>query len=197
MQKTRRTRRRVQRAWTWDSFTGWRWRARHARPTGRSAAFTMANPCAASPPSPGPTRRALVSLPDPVGRLRRAGGGPPRSWPAWGWSTPIIKKGFGGAGSCSWPEAIAARSPSSTPWSGSPSGGSRPRIGEGLILDLRRSVFGQHPGGLPVAFFTPHPDRRPRQAGLNNDVIGAQRAFTWTLSGVVSNGHHAAPHARP
>jgi len=25
---------------------------------------------------------------------------------------------------------------------------------------------------------------------LNNDVIGAQRAFTWTLSGVVSNVTH-------
>ena len=59
------------------------------------------------------------------------------------------------------------------------------RIGEGLILDLRRAVFG-HVQKMPVAFFT-----RTRTGALvsrlNNDVIGAQRAFTWTLSGVVSN----------
>ncbi|HYT39114.1 MAG TPA: ABC transporter ATP-binding protein [Acidimicrobiia bacterium] len=59
------------------------------------------------------------------------------------------------------------------------------RIGEGLILDLRRAVFG-HIQRMPVAFFT-----RTRTGALvsrlNNDVIGAQRAFTWTLSGVVSN----------
>jgi ABC-type multidrug transport system fused ATPase/permease subunit len=59
------------------------------------------------------------------------------------------------------------------------------RIGEGLILDLRRTVFG-HIQRMPVAFFT-----RTRTGALvsrlNNDVIGAQRAFTWTLSGVVSN----------
>jgi ATP-binding cassette, subfamily B, bacterial len=59
------------------------------------------------------------------------------------------------------------------------------RIGEGLILDLRRAVF-DHVQRMPVAFFT-----RTRTGALvsrlNNDVIGAQRAFTWTLSGVVSN----------
>jgi ATP-binding cassette, subfamily B, bacterial len=59
------------------------------------------------------------------------------------------------------------------------------RIGEGLILDLRRTVFGDVQR-MPVAFFT-----RTRTGALvsrlNNDVIGAQRAFTWTLSGVVSN----------
>jgi len=59
------------------------------------------------------------------------------------------------------------------------------RIGEGLILDLRRAVFG-HVQRMPVAFFT-----RTRTGALvsrlNNDVIGAQRAFTWTLSGVVGN----------
>ena len=59
------------------------------------------------------------------------------------------------------------------------------RIGEGLILDLRRAVFG-HVQRMPVAFFT-----RTRTGALvsrlNSDVIGAQRAFTWTLSGVVSN----------
>lgn len=59
------------------------------------------------------------------------------------------------------------------------------RIGEGIILDLRRAVF-SHVQRMPVAFFT-----RTRTGALvsrlNNDVIGAQRAFTWTLSGVVSN----------
>jgi ABC-type multidrug transport system fused ATPase/permease subunit len=59
------------------------------------------------------------------------------------------------------------------------------KIGEGLILDLRRAVFG-HVQRMPVAFFM-----RTRTGALvsrlNNDVIGAQRAFTWTLSGVVGN----------
>ncbi|HUS61625.1 MAG TPA: ABC transporter ATP-binding protein [Acidimicrobiales bacterium] len=59
------------------------------------------------------------------------------------------------------------------------------KIGEGLILDLRRAVFG-HVQRMPIAFFM-----RTRTGALvsrlNNDVIGAQRAFTWTLSGVVSN----------
>ncbi|MFB4313186.1 ABC transporter ATP-binding protein [Actinomadura sp. 21ATH] len=58
-------------------------------------------------------------------------------------------------------------------------------IGEGLILDLRTSVF-DHVQRMPVAFFT-----RTRTGALvsrlNNDVIGAQRAFSDTLSGVVSN----------
>ncbi|WP_093263167.1 ABC transporter ATP-binding protein [Thermostaphylospora chromogena] len=59
------------------------------------------------------------------------------------------------------------------------------RIGEGLILDLRTAVF-DHVQRMPVAFFT-----RTRTGALvsrlNNDVIGAQRAFSDTLSGVVSN----------
>ena len=59
------------------------------------------------------------------------------------------------------------------------------RIGENLILDLRRAVF-DHVQTMPVAFFT-----RTRTGALvsrlNNDVIGAQRAFSDTLSGVVSN----------
>jgi len=59
------------------------------------------------------------------------------------------------------------------------------RIGEGLILDLRREVF-THVQRMPVAFFT-----RTRTGALvsrlNNDVIGAQRAFSDTLSGVVTN----------
>lgn len=58
-------------------------------------------------------------------------------------------------------------------------------IGEDLILDLRRAVF-DHVQRMPVAFFT-----RTRTGALvsrlNNDVIGAQRAFSDTLSGVVGN----------
>ncbi|GAB7044996.1 ABC transporter ATP-binding protein [Catenuloplanes indicus] len=58
-------------------------------------------------------------------------------------------------------------------------------IGEGLILDLRTAVF-DHVQRQPVAFFT-----RTRTGALvsrlNNDVIGAQRAFSDTLSGVVGN----------
>ncbi|WP_433611440.1 ABC transporter ATP-binding protein [Prescottella agglutinans] len=58
-------------------------------------------------------------------------------------------------------------------------------IGEDLILDLRTAVF-DHVQRMPVAFFT-----RTRTGALvsrlNNDVIGAQRAFSDTLSGVVGN----------
>ena len=58
-------------------------------------------------------------------------------------------------------------------------------IGEALILDLRTAVF-DHVQRMPVAFFT-----RTRTGALvsrlNNDVIGAQRAFSSTLSGVVGN----------
>ncbi|MFI6208327.1 ABC transporter ATP-binding protein [Streptomyces sp. NPDC051041] len=58
-------------------------------------------------------------------------------------------------------------------------------LGEGLILDLRTAVF-DHVQRMPVAFFT-----RTRTGALvsrlNNDVIGAQRAFSTTLSGVVGN----------
>ncbi|MCF1644776.1 ABC transporter ATP-binding protein [Streptomyces indiaensis] len=58
-------------------------------------------------------------------------------------------------------------------------------LGEHLILDLRTAVF-DHVQRMPVAFFT-----RTRTGALvsrlNNDVIGAQRAFSTTLSGVVGN----------
>ena len=59
------------------------------------------------------------------------------------------------------------------------------RLGEGLILDLRRRVF-EHVQAMPIAFFT-----RTRTGALvsrlNSDVIGAQRAFTSALAGVVTN----------
>ncbi|MPZ61101.1 MAG: ATP-binding cassette domain-containing protein [Propionibacteriales bacterium] len=59
------------------------------------------------------------------------------------------------------------------------------RIGEGLIYDLRTQVF-SHVQRLPVAFFT-RAQTGALVSRLNSDVIGAQRAFTSTLSGVVSN----------
>src|SRR5256714_5867230 len=59
------------------------------------------------------------------------------------------------------------------------------RIGESVIVDLRRAVF-EHVQRMPVAFFT-----RTRTGALvsrlNNDVIGAETALTSTLSGVVTN----------
>ncbi|WP_245706811.1 ABC transporter ATP-binding protein [Austwickia chelonae] len=58
-------------------------------------------------------------------------------------------------------------------------------IGEGLIFRLRTEVF-NHVCAQPLAFFT-----RTRTGALvsrlNSDVIGAQQAFTSTLSAVVSN----------
>ncbi len=59
------------------------------------------------------------------------------------------------------------------------------RLGEGLIFDLRRRVF-QHVQRMPVAFFT-RTHTGALVSRLNNDVIGAQRAFTSALSGVVTN----------
>ncbi|MGI8676988.1 MAG: ABC transporter ATP-binding protein [Nocardioidaceae bacterium] len=59
------------------------------------------------------------------------------------------------------------------------------RIGEGLIYDLRTRVF-SHVQRMPLAFFT-RTQTGALVSRLNNDVIGAQRAFTSTLSGVVSN----------
>ena len=59
------------------------------------------------------------------------------------------------------------------------------RIGEGVILDLRRAVF-DHVQRMPLPFFT-RTQTGALVSRLNNDVIGAQRAFTSTLSGVVSN----------
>lgn len=58
-------------------------------------------------------------------------------------------------------------------------------LGEGLILDLRRTVF-DHVQSMPVAFFT-RTQTGALVSRLNNDVIGAQRAFTSALAGVVTN----------
>ncbi|HSK27286.1 MAG TPA: ABC transporter ATP-binding protein [Jiangellales bacterium] len=59
------------------------------------------------------------------------------------------------------------------------------RIGEGLIYDLRTEVF-DHVQRQPVAFFT-RTQTGSLVSRLNSDVIGAQQAFTSTLSQVVSN----------
>ena len=59
------------------------------------------------------------------------------------------------------------------------------RIGEGLIYDLRTSVFG-HVQRQPIAFFT-RAQTGALVSRLNNDVIGAQQAFTSTMSGVLGN----------
>jgi ATP-binding cassette subfamily B protein len=59
------------------------------------------------------------------------------------------------------------------------------RVGEGLIADLRRTLYTKVQR-LPIAFFT----RTPTGAitsRLNNDVVGAQTAVTSTLGSVVSN----------
>jgi ATP-binding cassette, subfamily B, bacterial len=59
------------------------------------------------------------------------------------------------------------------------------RIGEGLIYDLRTKVFG-HVQRQSLAFFT-RTQTGALVSRLNSDVIGAQSAFTSTLSGTVSN----------
>ncbi len=59
------------------------------------------------------------------------------------------------------------------------------RIGEGLIYDLRTAVF-DHVQRMPLAFFT-RTQTGALVSRLNSDVLGAQQAFTSTLSGLVSN----------
>src|SRR6266568_2204136 len=59
------------------------------------------------------------------------------------------------------------------------------RIGEGIILSLRTKVY-DHVQRMPLQFFT-RTQTGALVSRLNNDVLGAQQAFTSTLSGVVSN----------
>jgi ATP-binding cassette subfamily B protein len=59
------------------------------------------------------------------------------------------------------------------------------RIGEGLIYDMREKVF-DHIQRMPIAFFT-RTQTGALISRLNNDVLGAQQAFTGTMSSVVSN----------
>ena len=58
-------------------------------------------------------------------------------------------------------------------------------VGEGLIYDMRSQVF-EHIQKMPIAFFT-RTQTGALISRLNNDVIGAQQAFTDTLSSIVSN----------
>src|ERR1700712_5363661 len=58
------------------------------------------------------------------------------------------------------------------------------RIGEGLIYDMREKVF-DHIQRMPIAFFT-RTQTGALISRLNNDVLGAQQAFTGTMSSVVS-----------
>jgi ATP-binding cassette, subfamily B, bacterial len=59
------------------------------------------------------------------------------------------------------------------------------RIGEGLIFDMRSSLF-DHVLRMPVSFFT-RTQTGALISRLNNDVVGAQQALTGTLGQVVSN----------
>ena len=59
------------------------------------------------------------------------------------------------------------------------------RVGEGIIYDLRVSLF-DHVQRLPMSFFT-RAQTGALTSRLNNDVLGAQRAVTGTLGSVVSN----------
>ncbi|MCU1495344.1 MAG: transporter related protein [Acidimicrobiaceae bacterium] len=59
------------------------------------------------------------------------------------------------------------------------------RIGEGLIYDMRSKVFG-HVNEMPLAFFT-RTQTGALVSRLNNDVLGAQQAFTDVFSNVVGN----------
>jgi ATP-binding cassette subfamily B protein len=59
------------------------------------------------------------------------------------------------------------------------------RIGEGLIFDMRTKVFG-HVQQMSLAFFT-RTQTGALVSRLNNDVIGAQQAFTSTLSGIIAS----------
>jgi ATP-binding cassette, subfamily B, bacterial len=59
------------------------------------------------------------------------------------------------------------------------------RIGEGLIYDLRKLIF-EHVQKQSISFFT-RTQTGALISRLNSDVIGAQQAFTATLSGLISN----------
>lgn len=59
------------------------------------------------------------------------------------------------------------------------------KIGEGLIFDMRTKIF-SHVQKMPLAFFT-RTQTGSLVSRLNNDVLGAQEAFTDVLSNVVGN----------
>jgi ATP-binding cassette subfamily B protein len=59
------------------------------------------------------------------------------------------------------------------------------RIGEGIICDLRQTLF-DHVQRMPIAFFT-RTQTGSLMSRLNNDVVGAQQAFTATLRNTVND----------
>ncbi|MGH9299574.1 MAG: ABC transporter ATP-binding protein, partial [Acidimicrobiales bacterium] len=59
------------------------------------------------------------------------------------------------------------------------------RIGEGLIYDMRSQVF-EHVSRMPISFFT-RTQTGALVSRLNNDVLGAQQAFTDTFQSVIGN----------
>jgi ATP-binding cassette subfamily B protein len=64
------------------------------------------------------------------------------------------------------------------------------RIGESLIFDLRSALF-DHVQRMPLAFFT-RTQTGALISRMNNDVLGAQQAFTGTLGSLVQNGFNVA-----
>jgi len=59
------------------------------------------------------------------------------------------------------------------------------RVGESLIFDMRNQVF-NHIQRMPIAFFT-RTQTGALISRLNNDVLGAQQAFTDTFNSVIGN----------
>jgi ATP-binding cassette subfamily B protein len=59
------------------------------------------------------------------------------------------------------------------------------KVGEGLIYDMRSQVFG-HVSKMPISFFT-RTQTGALVSRLNNDVLGAQQAFTDTFQSVIGN----------
>jgi ATP-binding cassette, subfamily B, bacterial len=59
------------------------------------------------------------------------------------------------------------------------------RVGEGMIADTRKALF-EHVQGLPIGFFT-RTQTGALMSRLNNDVVGAQSAFTFTLRTFVTD----------
>ena len=140
-----------------------------------------APPCAASPPSPAPTG-GRWSRSSPSASSAPSSPSPRRCWPGQV-VDEIIDGEERGAGSIGLAVLIAlialldAVVGIAERWQSS-------KIGEGLILDLRRAVFG-HVQRMPVAFFTrtrtgalvsrleQRRDRRP--AGLHLDAVGRRQ----------------------
>ena len=67
-------------------------------------------------------------------------------------------------------------------------------IGEGLIYDMRAKVF-RHIQAMPISFFS-RTQTGALISRLNNDIIGAQQAFTDLLSNIVGNVDHRRARAR-